>query len=311
MMNILTLTMNPAIDRSFQVRHVSPEKKLPCTDIRYDPGGGGINISRVIKRLGGESLAVYLAGTPSREKLYELLLREEVSQHSIHTTAGCGENLIVFEETSGLQYRYTLPGSPVAEEDWEYCMEWLGNLDPAPDWLVASGPLPPGVTGDFYHYLARLARTRGSNFCLDTAGQPLRSALEEGVHLLKLNLRELEELAGQSLPEETMYEEVAHRLVKEGHCEKVVLSLGAAGAFAVDGGRVLRLRPPMVRLVSRIGAGDSMMAAMVLALSKDETFADAVRYGVAAGAATVMRPGNEFCTREDVMKLRDRVVVER
>lgn len=310
MMNILTLTMNPSIDRSLQVRHVTPEKKLPCTDIRYDPGGGGINISRVIKRLGGESLAVYLAGTPSREMLYELLRREEVTQHPIPTTAGSGETLIVFEETSGLQYRYFLPGSPVAEEDWEYCMEWIGNLSPFPDWLVASGPLPPGVSGDFYHYLARLARTRGSHFCLDTTGQPLRSALEEGVHLLKLNLRALEELAGQSLPEETMCEEAARRLVKEGQCERVVVTLGAAGAFAVDGKRTIRLRSPMVPLVSRIGAGDSMMAAMILALSKDEPFADAVRYGVAAGAATVMRPGNEFCTREDAMKLHGRVAVE-
>jgi 6-phosphofructokinase 2 len=302
-MKIVTLTMNPAIDLNTQVRQVVPEKKLRCEPPRREPGGGGINVSRAIRRLGGDSMAVYLAGGPTGEILERLLEEEGVRQRQGSVREWTRENLLVLEETSGQQFRFGMPGPEVSEEEWKYCLNELERLDPVPEYIVASGSLAPGMPEDFYGRVAQAAADRGTRVVVDTSGEALRSVAGAGVFLLKPNLGELRELVGKDLVDEAEQIAAAQKLIADGCCHVVVISLGAGGALAVTADRGERVRTPTVPIRSKVGAGDSMVAGIVLGLARGMETMDAVRLGVAAGAAAVMTEGTELCRRDDTERL--------
>ncbi|MFW6127297.1 MAG: 1-phosphofructokinase family hexose kinase [Thermodesulfobacteriota bacterium] len=303
MKNIVTLTMNPTVDLSATVDQVLAEHKLRCRDPLYEPGGGGINVSRVIRRLGGESLAFYTQGGYFGQLLQDLLAEEDLSTHPVAITGSTRENIIISEENSGRQFRFGMPGPRLEEEEWQDCLDNLSNLDPPPDFIVASGSLPPGVPNDFYARVARVSQELKAHLVLDASGTPLKQAASEGVFLLKPNMRELGILAGRDIQNEADLIEVAQDLIGSARCRVVVVSLGAAGAVLVSPSRVERVRAPTVPIKSKVGAGDSMVAGIVLSLARRWTLTEAVRFGVAAGAAAVMTPGTQLCHREDVERL--------
>jgi len=300
MSEIVTLTMNPAIDESTSVDHVVSDRKLRCRAARYEPGGGGINVSRAIRRLGGDSLAIYPAGGSAGTLLYSLLEKEGVDQMPIAIEAWTRENLNVYEESSGRQFRFVFPGPALSDEDWSRCLKEVESLDPSPAFLVASGSLPPGVPDDFYARIARHARRAGTRLVLDASGAALAQALEEGVFLVKPSLREFQTLTGLTDAEESHLRWEAAKLIAAGRCEALVLSLGNAGILLVTPRDAERIFPPTVPTQSSVGAGDTLLAGIVLQLRMRRPLAEAARFGV---AATVMRPGTELCRREDAERL--------
>lgn len=308
---ILTVTLNPAIDKSSGVGRVAPEKKLRCRPPRYEPGGGGINVARAARRLGGDSTALYLAGGPTGDMLTALLEREEMLIRTIRIREFTRQNLTVYEDSSGQQYRFGMPGPEVAPAEWNECLEAVSGFDPRPGFIVASGSLPPGVPEDFYGRLAAVARDRGSKLVVDTSGAPLRHAVEAGVFMIKPNARELGQLAGRDLADESEEEELGRELVLSGRSEVVVVSRGAAGALMTSREGAFRLSAPSVKPRSKVGAGDSMVAGIVIGLGRGYPMVEAVRFGVAAGAAAVMTEGTELCRREDAERLYARMVKER
>lgn len=303
MKSIVTITMNPAIDKSSSVDHVVAEHKLYCTPPRFEPGGGGINVSRAIKKLGGDSHAVYPCGGATGETLKLLLDQEGLRHTAVRIKDWSRENLIVLEEATGQQYRFGMPGPQMEEREWQECLDELFSSNPAPDYVVASGSLPPGVPDDFYARIAKLGRTHGSKVIVDTAGEPLRLALREGVYLIKPNIREFREFVGAGSEEEPAVLEMAQKIIADGLCEVISISLGAAGVTMISKAGVERMHPPTVPIISKVGAGDSMVAGTVLALARGEGVHEAVRFGVAAGTAAVMTPGTELCRREDAERL--------
>jgi len=303
MPNIITITMNPCIDKSTSVGNVAAERKLRCDPPRYEPGGGGLNVSRAAARLGGESTAVYLSGGPLGNMLKLLLDKEHLRHEPFEIEGLTRENLIVFEESSEQQYRFGMPGPEIREREWQAFMNQLDRIDPKPDFIVGSGSLPPGVPQDFYARVSKWGKHHGAKMIVDTPGDPLSLACKEGVFMVKPNLRELEILEGRSIENEEQQESLARRLIVDGCTEAVVVSLGAAGALFAWQGGVDRVRSPTVPIKSKVGAGDSMVAGIVVALSRGWNIPDAVRYGVAAGAAAVMTPGTELCRREDTERL--------
>lgn len=300
---IVTLTVNPCIDESAAVDRVIPDRKLRCGPPRYEPGGGGINVARAVRRLGGEALAIYPAGGAAGELLRSLLAAEGVLQRPLPIAGWTRENFNVCEETTGRQFRFVLPGPELAAADQETCFAELAALRPFPRYLVGSGSLPPGVPSDFYARVARLTRERGGRFVLDTSGEAARPALEAGVFLVKPSLREFQHLTGLADAEESHLVSESRRWIQAGRCEVVVLSLGAAGVLWVSGESTERLASPTVPVRSSVGAGDSMLAGIVLRLQQGRGLPEAVRFGVAAGAATVMNPGTELCHRADAERL--------
>lgn len=310
MQRVVTLTVNPTIDKSAKIEHVAADRKLRCEPPRHEPGGGGVNVSRAIKRLGGDSVALYPTGGPLGQMLNDLLDQEEVRCHPVPIEGMTRENLTVLEETSGRQFRFGMPGPTLQEEEWQQCLDELAAMAPKPAYIVASGSLPPGAPQDFYARVASLGKDNGSRVIVDSSGEALSAAARTGVYLLKPNMRELAQLAGHKIEGESQQESVAQDLIKNGCAEVVVVSLGAAGALLASEAGLVRLRAPTVQIVSKIGAGDSMVAAIVLALVRGKSLENAVRFGIAAGAAAVMTPGTELCRREDTEALYERILAQ-
>ena len=310
MTDIVTLTPNPAIDLSTSVEQVVPRLKLRCSTQTRDPGGGGINVARVIKRLGGDVAAVYPIGGFTGQLLRELVEREQISSHTSPLAQESREDFSVTELCSGKQFRFVLPGPQVAPPEWHACLEMLAALKPPPRFLVASGSLPPGMPDDFYARVCRIAKGWNARMILDSSGPPLAAAIEEGVYLIKPNLRELGELVGTSLTDRAALEEACRSLVTSGHVELVALTMGHLGATLVSRDQILRSPPLPIQPVSTIGAGDSFLGAVVSRLASGRPHDDALRYGMAAGSAAMLTPGTKLCYAQDVAQLVPQVIVE-
>ncbi|MFW5734145.1 MAG: 1-phosphofructokinase family hexose kinase [Oceanidesulfovibrio sp.] len=299
--SIVTLTMNPAIDKSADVEHVTSEDKLRCSRPVFHPGGGGINVTRALARLGGDSTAVYQKGGPIGDLLTMLLDKENIRGRPFETENWTRENFVAYETSTGEQYRFGMPGPELAEKEWQDVIEMFRRSDNI-SILVASGSLPPGAPGDFYARLARVARDKGVRFVLDTSGAALELGLEEGAFLVKPNLRELAALTGHENVEEHV-DEAAAGLVQAGKAEVVAVSLGAAGIVLATAEGTLRIPAPTVKVRSKVGAGDSTVAGMVLGFHQGMEPREAAQLGTAAGAAAVMTPGTELCRKEDAFRL--------
>ena len=303
MKTILTLTLNPAIDMSSSVENVFPEHKLRCGPVLNEPGGGGINVARAIQHLGGQCRALHFCGGPTGNVLRALLDLERIEHTAIAIEGWTRQSVTIAETATGQQYRFVMPGPTFAESEWREALAHVAELEATPDLIVASGSLPPGVPDDFYGQLARIVSARGSRLILDTSGRALAAALGAGVLLIKPSLRELRNLTGSSLEHEPEQDAAAREIVARGGAEVVVVSLGAAGVlFATEAG-CERLRSPTVPVRSKVGAGDSMVAGITLGLARDYSLRDAVRLGIAAGAASVITPGTELCRGEDTERL--------
>lgn len=304
MTRIATLTLNPAMDLAVRTPRVVATEKLRCSAPRHDPGGGGINVARVVSTLGGDALAVYPAGGPFGEMLRRALDAIGLAHLPVAISGDTRESFTVDEQASGLQYRFVLPGPRLSEQERLGCLAALRGLHPAPAYLVVSGSFTPGIEPSFFDELLALAGQVGARLVVDLSGEPLAYAARRGgAYLIKPSLSELASLIGRMPESEREQEGALRELIAAGAAEVIVLSLGAAGALYASGDRLERIAAPSVPMVSAVGAGDSMLGAVVLALAQGRELGDAVRYGVAAGAATVMRPGTQLCLREDVERL--------
>lgn len=300
---ILTLTLNPALDISTSTEQVVGAHKLRCSTSRVDPGGGGVNVSRVIQRLGGRSIAVYTAGGPVGEAYRRLIEAERIPSVVVPVQGSTRENFTVDETSTGKQYRFVLEGPELTEDEWRACLDLVIQAVPPGGYVVASGSLPPGVPDDFYARVVRLAQEGGARCIVDTSGPALRGALAEGVFLVKPSRRELEEYVGEELNSPESQVEAASTLIARGSAEYVALTLGEAGAVLASTSGVVRLGVPTVKVVSTVGAGDSFLAAFVLRLAQGRSAEEAFKAAVAAGSAAVMTPATELCCRGDVERL--------
>ena len=304
---IVTLTLNPSVDANASVQHVQPERKMRCSQPLHEPGGGGINVARAIRYLGGNATAIWLKGGANGERLQQLLDEQEVQNIPVPVAGDVRQNLTVFEEATGRQYRFTMPGPEIDENEAGKVAERIAQLQP--DYLVISGSVPPGLPADFY---ARIVRDtpRDSRVIVDTSGEPLIHVMHAGVFLVKPNLNELRHIAGTPIETDSQIKRAAQGIVREGQAEIVAVSLGSAGAIYVEDECTDRIYAPTVSIRSRVGAGDSMVAGLVLKLEEGWPPKQAIRYGVAAGAATVMTPGTALCRLDDTERLFDQMKIE-
>ena len=308
--SILTVTLNPSIDVSATTEEVTTEHKLRCTDVRRDAGGGAVNVARVLKRFDADCRALYPAGGVLGRLLRQLLDEDGVASIALDIAAQTRESFTVLERGSGREFRFVLPGPELSAGEWQACLDRVTQMQEPPAYVVASGSLPPGVPQDFYARLALIVRRLGSRTVLDASGPALAAALEEGVYLVKPNLRELRELTGQPLEREQEWAAAAAELVKAGKAEVVALSLGYRGALLATQGMLLRAPAIPVNIASTVGAGDSFLAAMVWRLASGGDLQDAFRYGIAGGTAALLAPGTSLAQREDTERLASRVALQ-
>jgi 6-phosphofructokinase 2 len=298
---IVTLTLNPAVDMASTAPAVRPSHKIRTFDEHVDPGGGGVNVARVIHELGGATLALVLVGGVTGHFLEELLADAGVPRQHLPIAGRTRVSTAVHDQASGLEYRFVPQGPVVTEPEWRAMLAALEQTE-AP-WVVASGSLPPGVPDDFYAQAARIAARRGQSFVLDSSGAPLKPALGLGITLLKQSLNELEHLLGRPLADPRAQEDAAMALVRRGDANMVALTLGAAGALLATAAGVHRMAALPGPVRSTVGAGDAFLAAMTLALVRGKTAENALAWGIAAGSAAVARIGTARFTRAEVEAL--------
>jgi 6-phosphofructokinase 2 len=300
---IATLTMNPALDVSTTTHHVMPTHKVRCGPPRYDPGGGGINVARVVKLLGGESVAVYPAGGPTGEMLRHGLDVLGVVQKVVPIAGMTRESLTVNEAVSGDQYRFVLPGPTLSEAELQQCLDAVREIGRQASYLVVSGGYPPGASpAKLSAGIVEVAKQIGARLILDTS-QAMRHAPGDGIYLMKPSQSELGGMLGRELESISEVIEAAQSIIEARRTEAVVVSLGSEGALLVTDELAEHFETPKVPIRSAVGAGDAMVGAIVLALERGWSLTDAVEYGVAAGAATIMTDGTELCHRDDVERL--------
>ncbi|UKJ06733.1 1-phosphofructokinase family hexose kinase [Solitalea lacus] len=303
MTRIATITFSPCIDKSAAVSALLPEKKLLCSELKYEPGGGGINVARAINKLGGEAAAIYPAGGYTGEFFTQLLEDEHVPSIVIDTVSHTRENIIILDKATNQQYRFGMPAGELSENEWVACLQEIEQLMDV-EFIVASGSLPPSVPLDIFARIAKIAKKKNAKLIVDTSGEALKNAIiNEGVYLLKPNLGELSSLVGKEELQLDMIDDAAKEIIAKGYCEVIVVSMGAAGAMLVTKDIMQTITTPPVKRKSTVGAGDSMVAGIVLSLSKGKNLLQSVQYGVACGTAATMNPGTELCRFEDVEKL--------
>jgi 6-phosphofructokinase 2 len=302
MRKIATLTMNPTIDVAYAVEQVRHTHKMRCGEEHYEAGGGGINVARVLDRLGTQVTCHYLSGGPTGIALDGLLDRYQLVKRPVRIAGQTRIAFNVFEHASGKEYRFVPPGPQVEESEWQAMLAALVDVDC--DWIVASGSLPPGAPEDFYARLAQLARRQGARFVLDSSGPALNGGLAQGgVYLAKPSVGELRKLTGLPLATTDEIAAAAMELVETGKAQMIAVTMGH------DGGLLASVAGPQVapaikvEAKSAVGAGDSFLAAMVWALAGEWEPFEAFRYGMAAGSAAVLTPGTDLCHKADIERL--------
>jgi 6-phosphofructokinase 2 len=298
---IVTLTLNPAIDISSEADTVRHTHKIRTKGEAMEPGGGGINVARVLDKLGADVTALFLGGGPTGRVLDELLDRAGIGRRMIEISEDSRISLTVLETSTGNEFRFVPEGPEVTQAEADAVLEAATTIDC--DYFVASGSLPRGMAEDFYAQLGKRATARGARFVLDTSGSALGKALEAGgLFLIKPSRGEFETFAGRKLSPLELAEE-ANRLVDEGRAKNVAITLGREGAIlATKSGAKIAPAVP-VEACSAVGAGDSFLAGMVYGFSLGRTAEQAFDVGLAAGAAAVLSCGSELARPEDLKRL--------
>lgn len=302
MTSILTVTFNPAIDKSTLVPDLIAEKKLNCTQPVYEAGGGGVNVSRAIKRLGENTTAIYMAGGYTGRAFTGLLAKEGFELIAIKTRESTRENLVVKEISSQKQYRFGMPGPETSKKEWQNCLAAIANFKQA-DFMVVSGSLAPGIPSDIFMEISKIAKQNKVKLIVDTSGDALIQAVKAGVYLIKPNLKELGTLVDRQVQNLDQVYIAAKEVINRFHCEVIVTSMGAKGAVLISKELFIPVVPPEVIVQSTVGAGDSMLAGIVHSLTLNKSLTEAIQYGVACGTAATMNPGTELCHPADVDQL--------
>ncbi len=304
--HILTVTMNPALDIHSTVPRLMDTEKMRCGHPRYDPGGGGINVARAALRLGATTTAVIVSGGYTGQRVESLLEADGLDLRPVRVDEPTRESLVIVDEHDGQCYRFVLPGPHLELDDELRCLSAIDDCAATATHLVVSGSLPPGCSPGFFAAVARISRHHQCTLVVDTNGAALPWVT--GAYLVKPSVRELRDCVGAPLPDRASQVAAARELIGRNISQVVVVSQGAAGALVVTADEVHDVAgvPVPADVGTGVGSGDSMVAAITVALARGWSLVEGVRYGAAAGAAAMLTPGTEPCRAGDVDRLYDR-----
>lgn len=309
---ILTITLNPTVDIATEADTVEPERKLRCSRPKTDPGGGGINVSRAITLLGGHSTAFVAVGGPLGDKLVHLLAEAGIGLAPFPAPGETRQSFSVTDQSTGAQYRFVMPGPLWPRRSVDAALSRIARAAPKGGIVVLSGSQPPGVPVDFPTRLtSRIARA-GARLLLDTSGKPLHHlcrASARPAYVLRMDEDEAEGLAGRPLPTRDASADFAQSLVTRGLAQIVIVARGADGSVMATADHRWHCAAAKVPVVSKVGAGDSFVGALALALSRGDELPRALQFGVAAASAAVMTEATQLCRPSDVRRLLPQCVV--
>lgn len=302
MRDVLTVTLNPALDLGTQIGSIVPNVKLRCAPAHLDPGGGGINVSRAMRILGGRSRTFVVLGGHNGEHMAKLM-NEAGLEIIVHPSRGeTRSSLSVIEESTGDQYRFMLPGPEWNALDLTAASASITAAAIPGGLAVISGSIPPGVPDSILLDLSRSLNARGVGVIVDTSGEPLHIIANAGegvTHVLRMNSHEAEDLAGRALTHLEESADFASSLVERGAARIVIVARGGEGSVLATRDLRLHARAPQGPVHSLVGAGDSFVGAFTHGLAMEEDLGRALSRGVAAASAAVMTAGTKLCRRED------------
>ena len=302
---ILTITLNPAIDKSTVTDLIQPEAKQRCSDVLNEPGGGGINVSKALKKLKAESIALFPAGGHNGEKLKSLLKVEEIPFHSIDSLVETRENWVVLESETNHQFRFTFPGKSIEESVFKNLIDDIRSFSPA--YVIASGSLPPGLPVHFYGLIVKTANSVGAKCIVDTSGPALQALKGKHAFLIKPNIGELCKMLNVDSLQNNEVHDAAQQAVRDGFAELIAVSMGPEGAWLVTADEKHFAAAPAVKKKSTVGAGDSMVAGITYMLQQQQPLQQVINFGVACGSAATMNEGTQLFKIEDVNKLYEQI----
>lgn len=302
MPRIITLTPNPVRDYAVEADFVEPNRKIRCKNPQTHPGGGGVNVARATSRLGAKTLAILTAGGVSGEALKIALAGENVPMRAVPVA---GETRIAFhvrDIAGDNEYRFNLPGEELSNSEIEHVFRAIEEETREGDFVVGSGSLPPGTPKDFWARAARIAKKKGARFVLDSVSG-LEAAMEEGFFLLRVNKFEYPALSGGKLewPDEIIV--FAQDFVRKGKVEAISITHGADGSVLATHDGISRVAALPIPAHSAVGAGDSFVGGLLVAMLRGDDNETALRYGMCAAAATRLTPGTALFRMEDVERL--------
>ena len=306
MSDILTITLNPSVDFSTSTKRVRADHKLRCETPVRDPGGGGVNVARAIHILGGDATAFVATGGHMGQILLSLLGAEGVKLHPFDIPGETRQSMAVTERRSGRQYRFVMPGPIWDAALVKQALADIRKVIPPDGYVVLSGSNPPGVPDDFPAILARLMAGTGARLVVDTSGRALRRIATEPdapPYLLRMDRAEAEELAGSPMETVDQLAGFARELVCSGVAQMIVLALGNKGSVLASQNKCWHAAAADVPIRSKVGAGDSFVGALVLALSRGEAPQNALQKGAAAASAAVMTDATRLCERQQAESL--------
>ncbi len=304
---VLTVTVNPAVDVSIDVEQMLPDHKLRADSWTREPGGGGVNVARVLHRFGVAVEAFVVVGGATGDELVTMVAADGVSVRRFDTAGTTRESIAVAETSTGRQYRIAAPGPSL--DDSEALRDAIVTAAADVGLVVLSGSLCPGMPDGFF---ASIIDELGSGTVtiVDTSGPCLRAVAASSPTIIKPSQRELAALVGWNPVTSQDIERAAVEVLDLGDVGAIVASRGPSGALLVRRGeRPTWFHPPPVQPISTVGAGDSMVAGIAAALATGRPLTEAVRFGVAAGTAAVITPGSALCDVEEVEELALRLPV--
>ncbi|MFN6991249.1 MAG: 1-phosphofructokinase family hexose kinase [Fervidobacterium sp.] len=306
---IFTLTMNPCLDRYIYVDELIVDDTIRAKKVVDYPAGKGIDVSRVIKELGGVSIAISLVGGDTGRKLEEMLDKEGVIYSSIRVPQETRMNVIL--ETLKGQYRISMPGEKISVKKLQVVLEVLQALVRENDVVVVSGSLPKGVASEFYTGIIFTLKQWGATVYFDADGDKLKAGLIGQPDYIKPNLHEFQRLIGKSVVSYGEIIQEARNIIEIHDMKAILLSLGSEGAYFISKEKVLFTKTIKVNVKSAVGAGDSFLAAFVLKKTEGASDEEALRWANAAGTAAVLTPGTRLCKKSDVERIIEKIEVER
>lgn len=302
---ILTITLNPALDMATATDSVRAGPKLRCAAPSLDPGGGGINISRAIAALGGVTTAFVALGGATGAQLGGLLAEARLATVAMAAPGDTRLSFAVTDLGAAAQYRFVLPGPVWDAQSSRDAVTAIVNAAPKAGIVVVSGSQPPGIPDNFNASL-RAALPLGVRLFADTSGGPLVALTHPpaaNIDTLRMDAEEAEALAARPLPNRKDSADFAQSLVSQGVAQRVIIARGPDGSVMATAQARWFCKAADVPVVSKIGAGDSFVAGFVLALARGLPEAEALAQGVAAASAAVMTPATQLCRREDAEAL--------
>jgi 6-phosphofructokinase 2 len=299
MMNpVITYTPNPAIDVWAQCERVILTEKTRIENVRTDPGGGGINVTRVLIELGLDSLPIYLAGGATGTLFQTMLEQRGIKGLCIPIAGDTRISEVVFETQHAHAYRFVADGPIVKQSEADQALATIAQT--RGDWLVASGSLPRGLPDDHYLRVAQLAHSNNMKVALDCSGAALKSAgLEGQLDLLKISKRELSELVDQPVDDVDQLAKIAMQLINSGRIKRLLVSMGPDGACLADQDGITLVPAQKINIKSTVGAGDSFLGGFLYGLVTGADDKQALAMAIAAGSAACIRPGTQLVSKDE------------